>query len=222
MGDSDELTSAGRKGLAAKMCNTVFCDDVVNIVFAGGDDSSGFKDGLDAADGSVLCGGCESNKALAALGLGCAADIVDLAACTGHVLCANALCANLTPNVALESGIYGDHISVLADNVRIIDVVNGKESDAGVIVYKVIELSGAVGKSGNGLAAVNLLLTVVGSAALQQFNHGVCKHFGMDTKVVLAFKCAADSIGDSADTQLNAGAIFNKLGDECTTNTRTA
>jgi len=211
VGDGDKLACAGAERFTLKMGNAVFGDDIVHIIFAGGDDCTGLKNGLYSAYGSVLGGGGEGNEALAALGKGSAADIVDLAAGTGHMLGADALSAYLTPDVALKSCVYGDHISVLANNGRVIDIVNRQEGDTGIVVYIVIELSGTVGKGGDRLAAVDLLFAVVYCAALQKFHHGVGEHLGVDAQVVLAFQRCTDSIGDGAYAQLNAGAVINKL-----------
>ena len=103
MGDGDKLAGAGAERLTSEMGDAELGDNVVNVVLTGGDDCAGLKDGLDTADGAVLCGGSESNKALAALGLACAADVVNLAAGTGHVHSANAFCADLTVQVHTDA-----------------------------------------------------------------------------------------------------------------------
>lgn len=78
MGDSNELAGALAETSAAHMGNAVLGDDVVNIVFRGRADAPRGEDGLDLAYRAALCGRGERNEALAALGLACAADEVDL------------------------------------------------------------------------------------------------------------------------------------------------
>ena len=82
MSNGDELTGTGAERFAAHVGNAVFGDDIINVVFAGGDNCAGLKNGLDSADGAVLCSGGESNETFTTLGETGAADIVNLAAGT--------------------------------------------------------------------------------------------------------------------------------------------
>ena len=166
MCDRDELAGAFTEAFAAQMRSAVLGHDVVNVVLAGGADSTRGKDGLYLADSAALGRGGEGDKALAALGLACAAHIVDLAAGAGHMLGADGFGADLAEEVDLKSCVYRDHIVVLAYDLGVIDVVDGQDLNAGVIVDEVIYPLGAVGKGGDRLAAVDLLFGVVdGSAA---------------------------------------------------------
>ena len=61
---------------------------------------------------------------------------------------------------------------------------------------------------------MDLLLGVVDSAALDKLDHGVGEHLGVDAKVVLCLKSHAGCIGDSTDTELDACAVGDLLGDE--------
>ena len=64
MGDGDKLAGAGAERLTSEMGDAKLSNNVVNVVLAGGDDCAGLEDGLDSADGAVLRGGGESDKAL--------------------------------------------------------------------------------------------------------------------------------------------------------------
>ena len=212
--NGDELAGAGAERFTSKVGNAVLCDDIVNIIFAGSYNCTGLEDRFDAAYSAVFGGRGECDKALAALGKGSAAYIVNLAAGTGHVLGSDAFSADLTPNIALQRGVDGNHIVILADDCRVVYIVYGKEGDTGVIVYIVIKLSGAVGEGGDSLTTVNLLLAVVGSTAFQKVYHRIGKHLGVDAKVVLVFKGSPYCVGNSTYAQLDAGAIINHLGDK--------
>ena len=55
--NGDKLTCAGTERFTLKMGNTIFGDNIVNIIFAGGYNCAGLKDGLDTADSAVFSGG---------------------------------------------------------------------------------------------------------------------------------------------------------------------
>ena len=139
MGNSNELASALAEASAAHMGNAVLGDDVVNIVFRGRADCARSEDGLDLAYSTALCGRGERNKALAALGLACAADEVDLAAGAGHVLCADGFSTDLAEEIDLDGCIYGYHVIVLADDLGIVYIVNGQDLDRRVIIDIVVD-----------------------------------------------------------------------------------
>ena len=127
------------------------------------------------------------------------------------MLCADRFRADLAEEIDLNGRVYGDHIVVLADDVGVVDVVDGQYLHCGVIVDKIINSLRAVSKGGDGLVAVYLLLGVVDSAALEELDHGVCEHFGMYAEVVLTLERHAGSVGDSADAELDACAIGDLL-----------
>ena len=61
---------------------------------------------------------------------------------------------------------------------------------------------------------MDLLLAVVDRAALDEFDHGVGEHLGVDAEVVLALERHAGRVRNRADAELQARAIRNALGDE--------
>ena len=138
MCDGDKLLCSLTEASAAQVGDAVLGDNVVNIVLTCGADCARSEDGLDLAYRAALCGGGEGDEALAALGLACASDIVDLAARAGHMLGTDRLCADLAEEVDLESRIDGDHIVILADDGRVVYIVNRQHLDAGVIVYVIV------------------------------------------------------------------------------------
>ena len=214
MSDGDELTGSLAEAASAQMRNAVLGDDVVNVVLRGGADCAGGKDGLNFAYRAALCGRGEGDEALAAPGLACAAHEVDLAAGAGHVLGADRFRADLTEEVDLDGRVDGDHVVVLADDVGVVDVVDGQYLHCGVIVDKIVDPLRAVSKGGDGLVAVYLLLGVIDRAALKELDHGIGEHFGMYAEVVLGLERHAGSIGDSADAELDARAVGYLLRDE--------
>ena len=110
--------------------------------------------------------------------------------------------------------IDGDHIVILADDLRIIDIVNRHDGNGGVIVNIVIDRFGAEGKGGNADTAVNLLFAVVDSTAFDQVDHGAGEHLGMNTEVMLLLQRKTDGIGYSSDAELNAGTVLTLLGNQ--------
>ena len=146
MGDSNELAGALAEASAAHMGNAVLGDDVVNIVLRGRADCARSEDGLDLAYRAALCGRGERNEALAALGLACAADEVDLAAGAGHVLCADGFSTDLAEEIDLDGCVYGYHVIVLADDLGVVYIVNGQDLDRRVIIDIVVYPLGAVSK----------------------------------------------------------------------------
>ena len=214
MRDGDELARTACQALTAQVRHAVLGDDVVDVVLARRADGAGRERGLDLADRAALGGGGKGDEALAALRLRRAAHIVDLAAGAGHVLRADALGADLAPEVDLQRGVDGDHVVVPADDRRVVHIVHREDGDAGVIVDIVIDPLGAEGKGGDALAPVDLLFAVVDRAALDQLHHGVGEHLGVDAQVVLVFQGRAHRVGDGADAQLDAGAVLDALGDQ--------
>ena len=212
--DGDELAGTGAEALAAQMRNAVLGNDVVHIVLAGCDDSAGCQNGLDLADRAALGRGRERDEALAALGLACAAHIVDLAAGAGHVLRTDRFRAHLSEQIDLQRRIDGDHIVVLADDVRVVDVVHRQDLKAGVVVDIIIDALRTEGEGRHGLAAVDLLFAVVHRSAFEQFDHAVGEHFRVDAEVVLRLERHSGRIRDRADAKLDARAIRNLLSDE--------
>ena len=130
------------------------------------------------------------------------------------MLGAHALGADLAPKVHLQGGVDGDHIVVLADDLRVVHIVHRQQLNGRVVIDIVIDPLGAVGKGGDALAPVDLLFAVVDGAAFDQLHHGVGKHLGMDAQVVLGFEGHAGGVGDGADAQLDAGPVRNLLGDQ--------
>ena len=212
--NGDQLAGTLAEAAAAQMRHAVLGDDVVHIVLARRDDGARGEDGLDLADRAALGRGREGDEALTAAGLAGAADIVDLAAGAGHVLRADRLGADLAEEVDLDRRVDGDHVVVLADDVRVVDVFDRQDLDGRVIVDIIINALRTEGKRRDGLAAMDLLFAVVDRAALDELDHGVGEHLGVDAEVVLALKCHAGRVRDRADTELQARAVRNALGDE--------
>ena len=130
------------------------------------------------------------------------------------MLRADRLGADLTEEVDLDRRIDGDHVVVLADDVRVVDIVDRQDLDGRVVVDEIIDTLRAEGKRRDGLAAVDLLFAVVDRAALDQLDHGVGKHLGVDAEIVLALERHAGRIRDRADAELQARAVRDKVGDE--------
>ena len=61
---------------------------------------------------------------------------------------------------------------------------------------------------------MNLFFAVINGAALDKLHHGVNEHLGVDAEVVLGFKRHACRVRDSADAELDAGAVGDLLGNE--------
>ena len=130
------------------------------------------------------------------------------------MLRADRLGADLTEEVDLDRRVDGDHVVVLADDVRIVDVFDRQDLDGRVIVDIVINALRTEGKRRDGLAAVDLLFAVVDRAALDELDHGVGEHLGVDAEVVLGLERHAGRVRDRADAELQARAVRNALGDE--------
>lgn len=202
-----ELLRPLTEAAASEMGNAVLGDDIIDIVLAGGADGTRGQDGLYLAYGAALCGGGKCNKALAALGLAGSSYIVYLTAGAGHMLCADAFGTDLTEEVDLKCRIDGYHIVVLADDIGVVDILNREYLDRRIIVDIIVDPLGAVGKGGDALAAVDLLLGVIDCSTLYKLNHGVGEHLGVYTEVMLGFECHARCIGDRTDAELDAGTV---------------
>ena len=100
------------------------------------------------------------------------------------MLRADRLGADLAEEVNLDRGVDGDHVVVLADDVRIVDVFDRQDLDGRVIVDIIINALRTEGKRRDGLAAVDLLFAIVDRAALDELDHGVGEHLGVDAEVV--------------------------------------
>ena len=214
MRDGDELAGTLTEAAAAQVRHAVLGDNIIDVVLARRDDGARREDGLDLADRAALGRGGEGNEALAAAGLAGAADVVDLAAGAGHMLRADRLGTDLTEEVDLDRRVDGDHVVVLADDIRVVDIVDRQDLDGRVVVDEIIDTLRAEGKRRDGLAAVDLLFAVVDRAALDQLDHGVGEHLGVDAEVVLALERHAGRIRDRADAELQARAVRDKVGDE--------
>ena len=130
------------------------------------------------------------------------------------MLRADRLGADLTEEVDLDRRVDGDHVVVLADDVRIVDVFDRQDLDGRVIVDIIINALRTEGKRRDGLAAMDLLFAVVDRAALDELDHGVGEHLGVDAEVVLALERHAGRVRDRADAELQARAVRNALGNE--------
>ena len=195
------------------MRHAILGDDIVHVVLARRAHRPGRECGLDLADRASLCRRGEGDKALAALRLGRAADIIDLPAGAGHVLCADALGTDLPPEVDLQRCVDRDHVVVPADDVRVVDIVHRHQRDGRVVVDIIIDPLRAEGKGRDGNAAVDLLAAVVHRAAGDQLDHRVGEHLGVDAEIVLFLQRHAGRVRDRADAQLDAGAVRDQLGD---------
>ena len=61
---------------------------------------------------------------------------------------------------------------------------------------------------------MDLLFAVVDRAALDEFDHGVGEHLGVDAEVVLGLERHTGRVRNRADAELQARAVRNALGDE--------
>ena len=214
MGNGNELLCAARKALAAEMGNAIFCDDIVHIIFAGCDNRAFGQAGFDLADCTALRGGFKGNKALTSPALAGSADVIDLAAGAREMPAADGLGADLTPEIYLDGSVDRDHIVVSADDIRIVHIVNGENHDRRVIIDIIINPLGTKCKGCHGFKGMDLLFAVVDSATFDQLHHGISKHFGMNTEVVLGFEGHAGRIRNSTDAELDAGTVRNLLGNQ--------
>ena len=102
-----------------------------------GHDAAGSKSGTDAACKAavlVLESGGHADEGLAALGAVCAQNEVKLAAGTGDLSCACALCVDLTIEVDIDRVVDGNKFIETGDSVIVVDIVDGSGLDLGVIV----------------------------------------------------------------------------------------
>ncbi len=102
---------------------------------------------------------------------------------------------------------------MLTDDTGVIDIVNRHCHAGGVIIQIVIHFLMTGSKCVDLHTRVDILFSAVDDAALCHFNIGINIHFCMNTQVLQVRLCqqGTNSVRHAANTQLQAGAVWNHL-----------
>ena len=124
MSDGYELLRAFRQAPASQLSEPVLGYYIVDVIFAGSAYSPCRERRSDFAYSTVLCRGRESYEALSSFGLAGTSDLIYLPAGAGHLFCSDRFGTDLSPEIHFYGCIYGDHIVVFADDIRVVYIVN--------------------------------------------------------------------------------------------------
>ena len=116
-------------GFAAKLGDTVFGDNIVDVVFAGADVRARCQGGHDARDGVILCGGWQNDERLATARTIGGAHKISLTASARIGRASQTFRAALADKINLHGGVDRHQIVVLAGQIGIVgeDIVLGRQ-----------------------------------------------------------------------------------------------
>ena len=165
--------------------------------------------GFDSACFLVRVGGVAADEGHAALGHVGAGREVELSARAADVPRAGGLGRNLPEEVDLDAGVDGNHVVMLAHDVGGVGVGHRVGRQRGVHVDPVVEELAACGEGVGALLLVDALLLVGQLAGRVHVVVCVDKHLGVAAQVlqVRLGQLAADEVGQTADAELDAGAV---------------
>ena len=167
----------------------------------------------DARDGAALGGGRQRDDGLAAARFGCAAVEIHLPADAGEKLRPDGIGAHLAGKVYLQRGIDRDHLVLLADDGRVVDVLRRLEGEEWIVVNVIVNPPRADGEAGDDFAMVRRLARAVDGARLDQLNNAVGDHLRVNAEVFLVLEEAKHRLRNAPDAELNGGTVFHQRGD---------
>ena len=124
--------------------------------------------------------------------------------------------ANLTKQVNFDTRVNGYEVIMLCNHSRVVDIAYGIHFESRVVVHEVVHFLGTPSQSCNSFTNVDRFFHVGYCAAFQQVNHTVCEHFCVQTQIFFVFQQNTNSVGDTADTQLQSCAVANFVSDHLT------
>jgi hypothetical protein len=197
MGDRDQRDRPFLHALAVEVGDAVLGHHVVHVATGCADAAAGAQARDDARDAAFLGGGVEGDDRLAVRGARRAAVEVDLPADARVELAAQRVGGHLPGEVDLE-GDVDRHLAVLAtDDERIVHVLRRVEREGRVVVHVVVETAAAEAEAGHHLVAVDRLLAAGRDPGLDQVDHRVREHLGVDAEVLLSLQVLDDRLRDA-------------------------
>ena len=124
---------------------------------------------------------------------------------------ANRLGTDLPGQIHLQSAIDGHKMVELANDLRVVGVGHRVHLDHGIIINKVHQAARPHEKAGDHLAAIAGLAGPGNDSPLDEVDHPIGKHFGMDPQVMPIGQRLQRGIGNGADAQLQRRPILDQL-----------
>src|SRR5690606_20792200 len=128
-----------------------------------------------------------------------------------HVF-ADAVGTHLAGQVHFDRTVYGGGFRILTDDGSVVGIVNFQHSQSGVVVHEVVKFLRAQGERADDFSTMLLFVFPRDDTLLHQRDHTIGKHFGMYTQVFMVVQCSQNGVGNTSDTQLKRGAVFDKRG----------
>ena len=190
MRDVDQVSGSLLQGLSLQLGDTVFRHHVIRILTGSGDSSAVIDEGRDLGDhSSVPCfgngGHGDDSLSLIVQCHGSAAHEVHLTAYAGELLRSDGVGNDLSHEVHRQRGIDADHVVVLGDDHRVVDIVHGAHFQTRVSVGKIVQLFRPHQEGDDALTGIQRLFGVVDDAGFHQIHHAIGDHLGMDPQVLL-------------------------------------
>jgi hypothetical protein len=104
-------------------------------------------------------------------------------------------------------------MSTSSDDERIVGVVGGVKLEDRIVVNEVEQALGPQHEAGNDLVRVDGLPLVVDHARLNQVDHAVGEHLGVDAQVAMIAQQPKHGVGNPSDAGLQRGPVRNQAGD---------
>ena len=209
--NADDQLGALLEALAVEIDGTVLRDQPMDMVTGRHDTGAFRQDRSDLAD-TLVGSRRHGDDGLAAFGERSAVGEVDLAADTTIELRTEGVGADLAGDVHLEGGVDGADLRVLGDDVRVVGIADIHHGHHRVVIDEVIDLLRTHQERGDHLALVDLLVHTVDDAFLDERQHAVGEHLGVDTEVLVVTQLGEHGVRDGTDTHLQAGAVFHEVG----------
>ena len=141
-------------------------------------------------------------------------DEVHLAADAGVEPMSDRVGDDLPRQVDLDRRVDRDHPAERADHVGVVREVDRPHLDHRVVMDEVVEALRAHDEGGHDLAAVALLARPGDDAGLDQIDHRVREHLGVDPEIAFVAEREGRCRRDRADAELERGAVGDEIGDE--------
>src|SRR6476469_4202635 len=146
---------------------------------AGGGDRPG-QPGNDLADGAASSRGCERDHRFAAARGVRAANEVQLSSGSGELVAVDAFGVACSGQIHFHRGVDRDHVVVLGDESRIVDVVDRVAFQREVVVHQAVHRAVAHGEGEDRYAVVDGLGPAGGHTAADQVGKRGCEYLGVD------------------------------------------
>ena len=153
------------------------------------------------------------DEGLAALGERASVHEVVLAADARDDAYADRIGADLSREVDLHGRVDGHDLRILTDAERIVGPRHILQHQILAVIHVVVQAARPEGQRRHRDPGHDDLLRVVDHAALQQRQYAVGHRFGMESEVFVIFQRSQHGIRDSADADLQRGAVGDHLGD---------